>query len=129
MKNNHGTINILAIDDSQAFTKLLSKYLSSLGYSVTVCFDGMSGLIQAVDLIPDLVLVDYSMPGLNGAEVILALSGNSNTSAIPVIMLTGSEPEPGILNAINKCGNFRGLMCNHPDFAKLSDKIKKAVYL
>lgn len=129
MKNNRGTINILAIDDNQAFTKLLSKYLSSLGYSVTVCFDGISGLIQTVNLLPDLVLVDFSMPGLNGAEVISALSGNSSTSDIPVIMLTGSELEPGLLNAVSKCGNFRGLMLKPPNFPELSEEIIKAVGL
>ena len=118
---------ILVVDDNMPFINLLHKYLSGRGYAVEVCFDGISCIKRAGDFMPDLVLVDYSLPGFTGEKVIAALNGNATTSDIPILMLTGSSLDPWVLDTINKCANFRGLMLKPPDLAQLADEIIKAI--
>jgi len=76
---------ILLIDDDIELTQLLSDYLSSEGFIVRCCHDGISGLARAYDSSIDLILLDVMMPKLNGFEVLKALGGAHTT---PILMLT-----------------------------------------
>jgi two-component system response regulator CpxR len=76
---------LLLIDDDQELSELLSEFLTSEGFSLTCCFDGVSGLEQAKTNDYDLILLDVMMPGLNGFEVLKALGGKHLT---PILMLT-----------------------------------------
>lgn len=79
------TQNILLIDDDVELAQLLSDYLSSEGYHLTCCHDGVSGLSKAFDDSIDLILLDVMMPEMNGFEVLKALGGKHKT---PILMLT-----------------------------------------
>lgn len=77
--------HILLIDDDQELAELLTDYLGAENFTVTCCFDGVSGLAQSYQDNIDLILLDVMMPGLNGFEVLKALGGKHKT---PILMLT-----------------------------------------
>ena len=81
---------ILVIDDGQAERTLMSKILSDRGCRVVTAADGQTGLENANLQNPDLILLDYLMPGLNGKEVCRRLKSEAKTKSIPVVFLTGS---------------------------------------
>jgi DNA-binding response OmpR family regulator len=79
---------ILIVDDSQEFRMMVERMLQHAGYETICAVDGEDGLRQTIVEHPDLILLDYMMPGMNGAEVFRELRENQNTAPIPVIMIT-----------------------------------------
>jgi CheY-like chemotaxis protein/two-component sensor histidine kinase len=60
---------ILVVDDNEDQAETLARLLRVLGHEVRIAFDGLSALVVAADLVPDLALVDIGLPGINGFEV------------------------------------------------------------
>jgi DNA-binding response OmpR family regulator len=84
---------ILLIDDEVELRENLAEILSFENYTVIEAEDGLQGFEKATSLHPDLILCDIAMPGIDGFELLKRLRQNSNTSAIPVIMVTArAEP-------------------------------------
>lgn len=79
---------ILSIEDDVDLQQVFSYVLTKKGWPVTFAYDGKDGLQKALDLKPDLILLDMMLPGLNGLEVIKALKENEPTRGIPVIVMT-----------------------------------------
>ena len=79
---------ILAVDDDVDILELIQMTLTVEGFDVITANDGMSGLEKAKAYSPDLILLDLMMPVMDGFEVIGKLKAESQTRAIPVIMLT-----------------------------------------
>jgi two-component system, OmpR family, response regulator MprA len=79
---------ILIIEDDPAIMKLLQRGLSYEGYTVDTATDGRSGLNMARDHSPDLVILDWMLPGMDGLDVChrLRLGG-----AVPILMLTAKD--------------------------------------
>jgi phosphoserine phosphatase RsbU/P len=86
---------ILVVDDDALSRRLLAQLLTAAGYKCLVCKDGSEALEIIHAAPPSLLLLDFDMPGLNGAEVLTRLRSDHNPAVaqIPVIMLTahGSE--------------------------------------
>src|SRR5213082_3571287 len=86
---------ILVVDDDALSRRLLAQLLTAAGYKCLVCEDGSKALQIIHAKPPSLLLLDFDMPGLNGAEVLTRLRSDHNPAVaqIPVIMLTahGSE--------------------------------------
>jgi twitching motility two-component system response regulator PilG len=82
---------IMVIDDSPTIRKILSLTLESAGYSVLAEADGESGLKRLANEVPDLVLLDIAMPGIDGYETCKRIKGDSRTSHLPVLMLSGKD--------------------------------------
>jgi len=80
--------NILLIDDEPELRSLLTTILVKNDFDVTVAEDGTSGLLQAKNLRPDLIILDIIMPGMDGFEVIRRLQEDPACSHIPIIVLT-----------------------------------------
>jgi len=76
---------IMVVDDEQSVVKLLSRTLTSEGYGVIAADNGISALELFEKHIPDLVILDISMPGLDGFGVLKLIR---QRSSVPVIMLT-----------------------------------------
>ena len=84
---------VLVIEDEYSASKFLSLRLENLGFTVSTAFDGMTGLKEATETIPDLIILDLMIPQLPGEEVCKALreSFNEKLVKIPIIMLTGKD--------------------------------------
>ena len=83
------TATILVIEDEEKLARFIELELGYEGYSVTVANDGLGGLTAARDLDPDLILLDWMMPGLSGLEVCRRL--RTTGSKVPVILLTARD--------------------------------------
>ena len=79
---------ILVVDDNEANVELLEAYLTAYGYDVITAVDGESGLEKTYSEMPDLLLLDIMMPGINGYEVCKRLKEDEKTRFIPIVMIT-----------------------------------------
>ncbi len=79
---------VLVIDDDPATRDLLSRFLTKEGFTVRVAEDGRSGLALAESLKPRVVLLDVTMPRMDGWSVLRSLKDNPQLAAIPVVMCT-----------------------------------------
>lgn len=92
---NHRTADvILIVDDVPENLAVLHDALDESGFEVLVANHGEAALKTALQVQPDIVLLDAIMPGMDGFEVCRRLKDNLNTRSIPVIFMTGlTEPE------------------------------------
>jgi two-component system, cell cycle response regulator DivK len=79
---------ILLVEDNEMNRDMLVRRLQHRGFQVSTAGDGLQGLALARSLMPDLILLDMSLPGMDGWEVTKKLKGDANTRDIPVIALT-----------------------------------------
>lgn len=79
---------ILIIEDDEAILRVLRRALAYEGYRVDTAPDGESGLNQARDYHPDLVILDWMLPGMDGLEVCQRLRAGGS---VPVLMLTAKD--------------------------------------
>lgn len=82
---------ILVVDDQPAIREILQDALTDAGADVGTAPDGPSALTAARSLVPDLILLDLSMPGMSGWQVLDALHTTAATATIPVILQTSAE--------------------------------------
>ncbi len=82
---------ILIVEDDTIIRSNLAVILSEAGYETLTAPDGLQGLAAAIEYLPDLILCDLMMPGLDGFEVLDALRKRSTTASIPVIILTALD--------------------------------------
>jgi len=79
---------ILVIEDEQRIAQFIERGLIYEGYRVDVAYDGRTGLTMARDNPPDLVILDWMLPGVDGLEVCKRLRSANN---IPILMLTAKD--------------------------------------
>lgn len=79
---------ILIVEDNEMNRDMLSRRLKRRGYEVAIATDGRAGVAAARELVPDLVLMDMSLPEIDGWEATRQLKADPATAAIPVIALT-----------------------------------------
>ncbi len=79
---------ILIIEDDEAIVRVLRRSLAYEGYTVDAAFDGETGLTLARDAHPDMVILDWMLPGMDGLEVCQRLRGGDN---LPILMLTAKD--------------------------------------
>lgn len=79
---------ILVIEDEQRIAQFIERGLIFEGYRVDVAYDGRTGLAMARDNPPDLVVLDWMLPGIDGLEVCKRLRAASN---VPILMLTAKD--------------------------------------
>ena len=79
---------ILLVEDNELNRDMLSRRLVRNGYEVLIAIDGGEGLAKARAESPDLILMDMSLPGLDGWEATRQLKAEPGTRGIPVIALT-----------------------------------------
>jgi len=79
---------ILLVEDNEMNRDMLSRRLQRKGYTVVTAHDGEQGHLLACSEMPDLILMDISLPLMNGWEVTRLLKNNQATRHIPIIALT-----------------------------------------
>jgi two-component system KDP operon response regulator KdpE len=90
---------ILVVDDEQEIRRLLKVALTAYGYDISEAANGQEGLTQAAILHPDLLILDMSLPDLDGLEVIRRLR---EWSKIPIIILSVREQDQDKIQALEE---------------------------
>jgi len=85
------TNTILIIDDQLSVRETLSAVLSGQGYNLVFAVNGAEGLQKAAKLLPDVIILDIMMPGMDGFEVCEHLRNDSLLAEVPIIMLTSLD--------------------------------------
>jgi CheY-like chemotaxis protein len=85
---NQRMAKILLVEDNEMNRDMLSRRLERRGYKVVIAEDGAAGLAQAKAESPDLILMDMSLPVMDGWEATRQIKAAAETRAIPVIALT-----------------------------------------
>ena len=88
---------ILSIDDEKDLIELIRYNLEREGFKVKGALDGETGLAMAHEEMPDLIIVDLMLPGIDGLEVCRRLRSDSRTAGIPLIMLTAKSAESDLV--------------------------------
>ncbi len=92
---------ILVVEDDRFLRKAAESALRRNGFTVLVAANGEEGLRVARSEIPDLVLLDLIMPGLQGFEVLKLLKAEATTSAIPVVVISNLGQDSDVKNALD----------------------------
>jgi CheY-like chemotaxis protein len=88
MTDHHGPL-ILVVDDYQDAREMYAEYLQFSGFRVAEARNGNEAVEQAFALKPDLILMDLSLPGMDGWEATRRLKADATTKHIPIVALTG----------------------------------------
>lgn len=92
--------SILVVDDEEDILELLRYNLAKEGYRVAGAASGEEAVKAARSSLPDLILLDLLLPGLDGLEVCRQLKGDTRTRPIPIIMLTAKGEETDIVTGL-----------------------------
>ena len=84
---------VLIVDDSPTETHQLANMLEKQGYVVICAANGEEGVTAAKQQQPDVILMDVVMPGINGFQATRQVSRSTETSHIPVIMITAKDQQ------------------------------------
>lgn len=84
---------VLLVEDEPAQREILRYNLASEGYEVTMAENGDDALLLADEVRPDLVLLDWMLPGVSGIEILRRMKASRQTAEIPVIMLSARSEE------------------------------------
>lgn len=97
--------SVLIVDDIEDNRVLLERSLVSAGYATTSCDSGRAALSIISNAKPDIVLLDWMMPGLSGLETLAAIREIYDSVRLPVIMCTAIDEDVSIVSAINAGAN------------------------
>ncbi len=86
--------HILVVDDEPDITALVAYHLAKAGYRVSTASSGPEALNAALDLRPDLIVLDLMLPGISGYEVLKELRRRKESRDVGVILLTARREEP-----------------------------------
>ena len=92
---------LLLVEDNEMNRDMLSRRLAKRGFDVVVAVDGASGAAAAATERPDLILMDISLPDMDGCEVTRLVRAEPATASIPIIALTAHAMETDRLRALD----------------------------
>ena len=114
---------ILLVEDNEMNRDMLSRRLQRKGYAVVMAHDGEQGLELAKSESPDLILMDISLPKMDGWQVTSLLKSNPETKSIPVIALTAHALSTDRQKAFEiGCDDYD---TKPVEFGRLSEKIEQ----
>jgi two-component system sensor histidine kinase/response regulator len=96
---------ILCIEDNSEMRLLVRMALEDAGYEMEEAEDGKKGLDRAMETMPDLILCDINMPGMDGFETLEELRKHKSISHIPFIFMTGENPRTHLRKGMNLGAN------------------------
>ncbi len=91
--------HILLVDDDLTFLKMMQAWLS-MKYRITAVRSGMQAITYIANHTPDLILLDYDMPVIQGPQILEMIKSESSSSRIPVIFLTGKSDSESVMNVM-----------------------------
>lgn len=106
--------DVVVVDDDPLFRRGLTRLLGQRGYDVIAAADGTSALKLCQRIWPVLVITDWKMPGLDGAELAALIAEAMGEGAPPVVMLTGADDPPaslpGVARVVTKGASLESLL-------------------
>ena len=87
------TMPILIVDDYQDAREMYAEYLKASGFRVAEARTGIEAVAKARELGPDCILMDLSLPGIDGWEATRQIKADQKTTGIPVVAITGHASE------------------------------------
>ena len=93
--------SVLVVDDDESMRALLKRQMELDGYRVVIAENGAKALAECEAKLPDLVLLDALMPGMDGFQVTEILRSSERTQSVPIIMVTVLEDQGSKLRALN----------------------------
>ena len=96
---------ILIVDDVEDNRVVLDRQLRKSGFETSLCNDGMAAVAEVSSNPPDLVLLDWMMPGLSGMETLKAMREHLDLHRLPIIMCTARDEESSIVDALEAGAN------------------------
>jgi two-component system, cell cycle response regulator DivK len=116
---------ILCVEDNQDNLLMLQRRLTRVGFEVTIATDGAQSVDWAKTLLPDLIVMDLNLPGLDGCEATRRLKSQPETKHIPIIVLTADTTRKSREQALAAgCDDFE---LKPIDFQGLVGKIRSLV--
>lgn len=97
--------SILIVDDSAMIRRIVSQLVQQLGHRPTVAENGQQGWEKALEIGPDMIIMDIEMPVMDGIEATRAIKADKRTTAIPVVFFTALGSEENIQAAEAAGGN------------------------
>jgi CheY-like chemotaxis protein len=91
VKRGEAMKKILIVDDNELIVEVMTYILENKGYEVMALYDGDEVFNQVKSGHPDLIILDDSLPGMNGRDICQLLKLNRSTQNLPVIMCSGNE--------------------------------------
>ncbi|MBD3258261.1 response regulator [candidate division GN15 bacterium] len=82
---------VLVVDDEPEITDIVEAFLSDAGYTVNVENQPANALVKAREFLPDVVLLDIMMPGVDGYDICQQLKNDPQLAHVPIIFLTGKD--------------------------------------
>jgi two-component system, cell cycle response regulator DivK len=89
---------VLVVEDDRDGRLLFAEWLADAGFRVEQAHNGLQALERAFDLLPDAILTDLNIPGIDGYELTRRLKSDPRTSSLPILAVTGYAPftqDPG----------------------------------
>lgn len=113
---------LLLVEDNELNRDMLSRRLRRKGYEVDIAVDGAEGVEMAITMAPDLVLMDISLPVIDGWEATRRLRSDDRTMGIPIIALTAHAMAGDRQKSLDAgCDDYD---TKPVDFPRLLDKIQ-----
>lgn len=94
--------SVLVVDDEEDILELVQYNLEKSGFQVTTAENGAEAVERARALLPDLVVLDLMLPGLDGFEVCSLLKNDTKTRHIPIVMLTAKGGESDVVRGLEQ---------------------------
>src|SRR5258708_22320991 len=90
-RESQPTLKVLVIDDEENIIELIKLGLRNEGFQVDSASDGSEGLVAAQRIDPNVIILDFMLPGMDGLEVMRQLRINSTQRIFPVLLLTSKD--------------------------------------
>jgi CheY-like chemotaxis protein len=121
-----GRKKILIIDDEKLILKTTALLLQRSGMDVTTATDGIEGMAMAEKEIPDVILLDIIMPGMDGWSVLSHFKADSRLSGVPVVVFSGGDqPDSDRLAKERGASAVCGKPFNADDLIKIIDGLSE----
>jgi two-component system cell cycle response regulator DivK len=115
--------SILIVEDLQDIREMYSRFLSKQGFAVVEAADGHEALEKISQHRPDLILMDLSLPGMDGWTVTRMLKANHETRHTPVIVLTAFSVEGAAIVVETGCEGFLMKPCSPANLIAEIDRV------
>ena len=98
--------NVLVVEDDHRTAQSLAAMIGVLGHTVGIAYGPRMALKQLNEVIPDVIFLDWNMPGINGLEVLRFLRRDPYTRDVPVVLVSANDSEEEIQTAMKAGANY-----------------------